>query len=445
LEHEWEKGTIFQEIGNIRSKKLANLSVGLFGINLTIFSMRSIFYLSICSIFLLSCNRDIKTDTLKSDQELIENITAQEQYALILIKQINSSETAVFPRSLKSSGEIHLVGKRDWTSGFYPGVLWLMYDLTLNNSWINEAAKYTKLLESEQFNDSNHDIGFKMMSSYGQGYRLTGNKVYKEILVQSARTLITRFDENIGCIRSWDHHKDKWDYPVIIDNMINLELLFWASKETGDPVFANIAVKHAETTLKNHFREDFSCYHVVSYDTVTGEVAAKQTRQGYSDESSWARGQAWALYGYTMAYRETKIPDFLNQAEKVANYIFNIEGLPKDYIPFWDFDAPGIPNQPRDASAAAIMASALYELSSFSDINKESYITNASRIMNALSSEEYFNKRGTNQGYLLRHSTGSKPLESEVDVPLIYADYYYLEALKRKVEFDKTYNKLSHN
>jgi unsaturated chondroitin disaccharide hydrolase len=398
--------------------------------------MKSFLFLSICSILLFSCNSNPSTDGNIFNQELIKQISNQEQYAVTLLQQKDTGKTRIFPRSLNTAGELHLVGKKDWTSGFYPGVLWLMYELTDEENWKEEALKYTELLESEQFNASNHDVGFKMMSSYGQGYRLTGNKEYSDILIQSARTLISRFDEKVGCIRSWDHHKDKWDYPVIIDNMINLELLFWASKETGDPVFANIAVKHAETTLKNHFRKDYSTYHVVSYDTITGNVAAKQTRQGYSHESSWARGQAWALYGYTMAYRETQNSDFLIQAEKIANYIFNEAELPRDYIPYWDFDAPDIPNEPRDVSAAAVMASALYELSSYTTSLQESYLAKANSMMSSLSSKKYFNKQGTNGGFLLRHSTGSKPTGSEIDVPLIYADYYYLEALKRKMKID---------
>ena len=390
-----------------------------------------------CLLFLLSCNR-YSSDQQQSKQVLIERISKQEQFALNLMNNVEEQERFRFPRSIDANGNLHLVGKRDWTSGFYPGVLWLMYDLTTDESWKIEATKYTELLESEQYNDSNHDIGFKMMSSYGQAYRLTGNKEYRKILIQSALTLISRFNEKVGCIRSWDHHKDKWDFPVIIDNMINLELLFWASKETGDPVFANIAVKHAETTLKNHFRPDYSTYHVVSYDTITGDVAQKQTRQGYAHESCWARGQAWGLYGYTMAYRETKDQKFLNQAENIASFLFNKAGLPEDLVPYWDFDAPNIPDEPRDASAAAVIASALFELSTFSKTNGDFYLQKANKIMTSLSSEKYFNAYGENQGFLLRHSTGSLPIGSEIDVPLIYADYYYLEALLRKSKTDNT-------
>src|SRR6056297_3663214 len=373
------------------------------------------------------------------DTELEAKIVQQQDYALNEIKKADPSQRRIFPRTLEEDGSIVRVSKRDWTSGFYPGILWLMYDLTKNEKWASEARVYTELLESEKFNDSNHDIGFKMMSSYGQGYRLTGDERYREILIQSARTLISRFNENVGCIRSWDHHEDKWDYPVIIDNMLNLELLFWATKETGDPVYANIAVKHAQTTMENHFRSDYSCYHVVSYDTLTGEAVKKQTRQGAFDESSWARGQAWGLYGYTMAYRETKMPVFLDQAEHIANYILNVAKLPEDFVPYWDFSIAYTSNEPRDVSAAAIIASALYELSNYTSDNNKSYQQTADKIMNSLKSDKYFNDTGTSGGFLLKHSTGSKPVGSEIDVPLVYADYYYLEALLRKEQIESNY------
>jgi rhamnogalacturonyl hydrolase YesR len=220
--------------------------------------------------------------------------------------------------------------------------------------------------------------------------------------------------------------------------MLNLELLFWAGKETGDPVFTNIAIKHAQTTMKNHFRSDYSTYHVVSYDTITGKVLKRQTHQGASDESCWARGEAWALYGYSMAYRETHLPEFLSQAEKVANYILKIAKLPEDNIPYWDFSLAGVANEPRDVSAAAVMASAFFELGSFDVEKGKQYLEAGNRIMNSLESEIYFNEIGTNAGFLLRHSTGSKPSDSEVDVPLIYADYYFLEALLRKKQVEKS-------
>jgi hypothetical protein len=278
-------------------------------------------------------------------------------------------------------------------------------------------------------NGRTHDMGFKIYCSYGAGYRLTNDSKYKEVIIQSAKTLSTRFNPVVGCIKSWDHNTDKWSYPVIIDNMMNLELLFAATRLTGDSSFYRIAISHANTTMKNHFRFDFSTYHVIDYDTLTGKVKNRNTHQGYSDESSWARGQAWGLYGYTMCYRETRDPKYLQQAEKIAGFIINHPNMPADMVPYWDFNAPNIPNEPRDASAAAIIASALSELSTFSK-NGSLYRQTADRIIKSLT-EDYRSPIGENRGFILLHSTGAKPMNSEVDVPLIYADYYYLEALIR--------------
>jgi hypothetical protein len=400
--------------------------------------MRRIIFSWFCFLVLCSCvSKNTKDDSVLNDK-IIEQSCSQIQYALNVIEKEKVSELRVFPRTINEENELVLVRRRDWTSGFFPGVLWYAYELSGIDSLKIKATCFTELLEEEQYNDSDHDIGFKMMSSYGHAYRLTGNEQYKDILIQSARTLITRFSENVGCIRSWNHHKDKWDYPVIIDNMMNLELLFFAWNITKEPTFYNIGVAHANKTMENHFRDDYSCYHVVSYDTISGEAVAKNTHQGYADESSWARGQAWALYGYTMVYRETNKVEYLEQAENVANYILNVAKLPEDYVPFWDFHDPDIPNAPKDASAAAVMASALYELSAYSDTHKDFYISTANQIMKSLSSDKYFNKVGTNKGFLLAHSTGSLPRNSEIDVPLVYADYYYLEALKRKINIENS-------
>lgn len=390
---------------------------------------------SLSLIFALYCTSCTCTkENNNNDTELIEKTSTQLKF--ISEAASNTSGKLKFPRSLDNLGEIKFTSKRDWTSGFYPGTLWLMYDLTKDSYWEKEAITFTELLESEQNNSSNHDIGFKMMSSYGLGYKFSKNEKYKDILIQSAKTLITRFDKNIGCIRSWDHHKDKWDYPVIIDNLMNLELLYWAGKETGDPVYYNIANTHLETTIKNHFRSDYSTYHVVSYDTSSGAAVFKGTHQGFSNESCWSRGEAWALYGYTMAYRETKNPKFLKQAEKIANYILNIAQLPNDFVPTWDFSLKNNPEEPKDASAAAVMASAFYELSTMTEKKGNNYLKIANSMMNSLSSEDYLNTKGENNGFLLKHSTGAKPKNSEVDVPLIYADYYFLEALSRKIKLN---------
>lgn len=334
----------------------------------------------------------------------------------------------VSPRTIEN-GKLKLVASRDWTSGFFPGVLWFLYQYTGKQEWLTQAKAYTANIEREKTNAGTHDMGFKIYCSFGTGYRLTNDATYKDIIIQSAKTLSTRFNPTVGCIRSWDHHKEVWGFPVIIDNMMNLELLFEATKLTGDSSFYKIAVSHANTTMKNHFRPDYSSYHVIDYDTATGAVVKKNTHQGYSHESAWSRGQAWGLYGYTLCYRYTRNPAYLQQAEHIASFILNHPRLPKDLVPYYDFDGPEIPNAPRDASAAAIIASGLYELSGYSKQAKL-YRTTADKIVTNLT-KSYRSPIGENYGFLLLHSTGSKPANSEVDVPLNYADYYYLEALLR--------------
>jgi len=341
-----------------------------------------------------------------------------------------NGEKRVAPRTINKDGSLSVVPAGDWTSGFYPGILWYMYELTGSPEWKEKATKYTHTLEQQMYNRWDHDIGFRMFPSYGNALRLTGDTSCIPVLVQSARTLITRYYENVGCIRSWDFNQERWQCPVIIDNMMNLELLFWASGETGDPVFRDIAFNHAVTTMKNHYRPDYSSVHVVDYDTITGEVRQKVTHQGYADGSSWSRGQSWGLYGFTMAYRYTDHIDFLKQAEHIAGFLLENPNMPDDLVPYWDYDAPGIPNEPRDVSAAAIMASALYELCRYSE-NGAYYKEKADLIMENLGTT-YASAPGENYGFILAQSVGGKPMDSEVDVPLIYADYYYLEALTRK-------------
>ncbi len=275
-----------------------------------------------------------------------------------------------------------------------------------------------------------------MFSSFGKAYQFTGNEEYKNVVIQSAKTLATRFNPKVGCIRSWDHNADKWDFPVIIDNMMNLEMLMWAAKETGNDTLKQIAISHAQTTAKNHFREDYSSYHVIDYNPETGEVENRNTHQGYSDESAWARGQAWGLYGFTMMYRETGMEEFLDQAEKIAGFILNQKGIKEGQIPYWDFNAPNIPNEPYDASAAAIIVSALYELSAYSK-NANEYKEVANRLLDTLSSPDFLANVGENEGFLLKHSTGHLPHNSEIDVPIVYADYYFLESIIKKKNMEK--------
>ncbi|MET2986008.1 glycoside hydrolase family 88 protein [Aureibaculum conchae] len=322
-------------------------------------------------------------------------------------------------------------GRLVWTSGFYPGILWYMYDLTKDEKWKQEAIKRTEVFNDFKTITEHHDIGFMMFPGYGNGYALGGKKEYKDILLTSAASLASRYNPKVGTIKSWSNKMHpRWQQHItIIDNMLNLELLFWAAKNGGDSTFKDIAIKHAETTMENHFRNDYTSWHVLEYDSISGKILNRHTKQGYSDDSRWSRGQAWGIYGYTMVYRETGDKKFLDFAQKLTDAYLNF--LPEDYIPHWDFDVPNLENEERDASAAAIVASALLELSTFTEDknNKEKYYNAALKMLSSLSSDKY-SAVGKADSFLL-HSTGAKSLGKEIDVALIYADYYYIEALNR--------------
>lgn len=318
-----------------------------------------------------------------------------------------------------------LVGYADWTSGFFPGSLWYAYELTGDNRLKDQAIKFTNRLLQVSYMTDTHDLGFMINCSYGNAYRLAPNDTIKEVVVRTARNLAGRFNDSIGVIRSWDF--GPWNYPVIIDNMMNLDLLFNASKISGDTTLTALACRHADTTMKNHFRSDLSSFHVVSYNN-DGSVERRQTFQGKADNSAWSRGQGWALYGYTELYRNTGDNKYLDHAVRIAEMIRK-KNKTEDLIPYWDFDAPAGEATPRDASAAAVMASALIELGTYTE-NRQ-YIDYAVRILKALASPAYLADKGTNANFLLMHSTGSLPHGSEIDTPLNYADYYFLEALVR--------------
>ncbi len=353
------------------------------------------------------------------------------------------------PRTINEDGGLKTVDIYSWTSGFFAGSLWYLYELTQEEKWKTEAIKWTEALDTIQYWSGNHDVGFMMYCSYGNGLKFAGLTQYKDILVQTAESLSKRFNHNTLAIKSWNYRKawdgkTEWFYPVIIDNMMNLELMFEASLMSGNQKYRDIAIQHAETTMKNHYRDDYSCYHVIDYDTITGAVLDKATCQGFTDESSWARGQAWGLYGYVLCYRYTKDNKYLDLAENIAAYMLNHKNLPEDMIPLWDYnvpdegflpewkyDAADYPEISRDASAAAITASALYELATFSSMGKQ-YIEAADKMVNSLLSPDYLAVHGKNKYFILNHSVGSIPHGVEIDVPLVYADYYLLEALYRK-------------
>ena len=390
--------------------------------------------LSLC--LLVGCSGQKKQAETNFIQDNIDNAVAQETLQTDIIEK---SGKILNPRTIDKDGNIVYIPIDDWCSGFYPGNMWLTYELTGDQKWKTLAEKYTEDLDSIQYLTWHHDVGFMIGCSYLNGYRLANKTEYKPVIIQTAKSLSTRFRPGAGVIQSWDADRGwqaerGWKCPVIIDNMMNLELLFEATRLSGDSTFYNIAVSHANTTMKNHFRPDYSCYHVIDYDPETGEVLHKQTAQGYADESDWARGQAWALYGYTTCYRYTHDQKYLDQAEQVYNLIFNGNNLPEDLIPYWDYDAPNIPNEPRDASAAACSASALYELETYAP--GKGYKATADKIMESLASPAYRAEVGTNGNFILMHSVGSIPHGAEIDVPLNYADYYFLEGLMRKRDLE---------
>jgi len=321
----------------------------------------------------------------------------------------------------------------DWTQGFFPETCWKLHEYTNDVKWKEAAHHFQNLFIDAKGNKTTHDLGFMFYCSFGEGYKLTKNEKYKQAVIDASKSLISRYDTTVGCIKSWDFGKEKWTFPVIIDNMLNLEMLFEASILTGDNTYKNIAISHANKTLKNHFRQDYSTWHVVDYNPEDGSVFKKLTHQGISNESSWARGQSWALYGYTMCYRYTKNPKYLEHAKRIASFI--TENLPDDFVPIWDFDIKDNTIMHKDASAAALYASAYLELYSYT--NNTEYKKLATNILKSLSTDKYFSTYGKNRGFLLEHSVGNFPRNTEIDTPINYADYYYLEALLRLKSISK--------
>lgn len=398
--------------------------------------MKSVLKKSLCGAFVFSFLLNLAGAQQKvhfaADKELLKTIDtnfeiADTQYKLLM----HNTPEGRFPKTYhKGIDSLETSGPGWWCSGFFPGTLINIFSVTKDTVLLKDADLKLTQLASEQYNKTTHDLGFMMYCSFGTAYKMEPEPAFMQILINSAKSLATRFSPVTGCIRSWDSKKS--DYIVIIDNMMNLELLCWATKETGDPLFYDIAVSHANTTMKNHFRPDYSSYHVVDYNPETGTVQQKRTAQGYSDESAWARGQAWGLYGYTMMYRETHDKKYLDQANHIAGFILNNPHLPPDKIPYWDYDTPDIPHALRDASAAAVMASALLELCDYVPADfATKYFRVAETILKTLSKSEYRASAGANGGFLLKHSVGNMPQHTEIDVPLTYADYYFTEAMIR--------------
>jgi unsaturated chondroitin disaccharide hydrolase len=385
-----------------------------------------------CAIIFFSALNSFCFTRNKKDKTLLQiiekNFTDAAAQYKVLAKNVPADK---FPKTyFLSTGKYEFSNSGWWCSGFYPGTLLYLYQQTHDPALYTEAERILKLLEKEKNNTTTHDLGFMMYCSFGNASRIVSKPEYKEILLTSAKSLATRFNPKVGCIKSWDGKPN--EFLVIIDNMMNLELLFRATKISGDSSYYKIAVTHAGTTMKNHFRSDYSSYHVINYNAETGDILQKRTAQGASNESAWARGQAWGLYGFTVMYRETKDTKYLEQAKHIAQFILTHPNLPADKIPYWDFNAPDIPNALRDASAASIMASALIELSGYVDIKKsKEYLGVAEIILKSLSGNTYKAAPGTNGGFIIQHGVGHMPNKTEVDVPLTYADYYFVEAMIR--------------
>jgi len=383
---------------------------------------------------ILSCqNKNNEADNLSFIDENV--VFAADQYGLLL-KSMEDSAVFLNPKSY-INGKMKFISPREWTSGFFPGSLWYIYELTGEETWKDKAIKYTEMLDTIQYFTGNHDIGFMIGCSYRNGLRLTENQDYKDVIIEAAKSLSTRYNPATGVIQSWNANPSRdWEYPVIIDNMMNLELLFDATELSGDSTYYEIAVNHADNTIKNHYRPDYSTWHVIDYNREDGTVRHRNTHQGYSDESAWSRGQSWGIYGYILCYRKTKDQKYLEQAEKALAFIASHPNYPEDGVPYWDFNAPDIPDTYRDASAGSILASALYEMSAYSD--KMDYKEWADKIVKTLSGTDFRASSGENGNFLLMHSVGSLPHNSEVDVPLNYADYYFLEALVRKSKIENS-------
>ncbi len=391
----------------------------------------------VIALFVLACQQQ-STDRRRALRLTPAFITQQLDDAVAQIKVLADHVPADrMPRTFQADTSVSS-DTEWWTSGFYPGSLLYLYEYSGDEALLQLAKDKLTILEKEKYNKGTHDLGFMLYCSFGNALRLTGDTAaYKEILLTGAESLISRYNPTVRAIRSWEG----WTYPVIIDNMMNLEFLTQASKLSGDPKYRDIAITHANTTIKNHYRPDYSSYHVIDYNPADGGIVAKKTAQGAFDESAWARGQAWGLYGYVMMYRETGDKTYLDFAENVAAFILNHPNMPDDGVPYWDFDAPDLPDESpyaadykanRDASAASILASALIELSTHTAGETSAhYLTKAEKIVESLSKAPYKAESGTNGGFILKHSVGSIPHGGEIDVPLTYADYYYIEALMR--------------
>jgi unsaturated chondroitin disaccharide hydrolase len=349
-----------------------------------------------------------------------------------------TSQTAYPSLTPSPTGRWNTTNSSVWTSGFYPGSFWHLYEWSKNATWKTIAQSREAGIAGQRYNNTTHDLGFMLYDSFGQDYRLTGNTTARNYCIQAAATLATRYNATVGCIRSWDSINDTTQFRVIIDNMMNLELLLWGSKQPGGSAnWKSMAISHATKTLANHVRSDGTTFHVVNYNQRTGAVISKYTVQGYSNSSTWSRGQAWALYGFAIVYRETGNSTFLTGARRTADAFLRLLGfdstgnLSSDPVPYWDFFAPATLASSladKDSSAGAIAASGLLELSKLEadSTRKARYANAAATILKKLTTADYL--ASTSEGEaLLKHGTASRPANN-YNTGLVYGDYFLLEA-----------------
>lgn len=394
----------------------------------------SLLFVTAVVVWIIGCNSEKRAVDARAD---LDYCHSRVMLALgDLTGTPDSSSYSLMPRNIAPGDSLWTLRPavaEEWCSGFWPGILWLDYEATADSVVLQAARRYTDamlpIIDQPVYD---HDLGFLMFCSCGNAYRITRDEKYKDAILRTADSLATLFNPAVGTMLSWPRNVEMFGgHNTIMDNMINLETLLWAADNGGSAALRDMAIAHARTTMKYHFREDGTCYHVAVYDPQDGHFIRGCTHQGYSDASTWSRGQSWAVYGYTVMYRFTHDPEFLAHAIKVTDAF--IDRLPADHIPYWDFDDPRGEASPRDVSAACVVASALTELIGYVDNETaKRYVDNLKGIMLSLSSDTY-RSQGNCRSALL-HSTGHHPAGSEIDYSIVYADYYYMEALNR---FDK--------
>ena len=330
-----------------------------------------------------------------------------------------------FPSITDRTGTWQTLTAKAWTSGFFPGSLWLAYRRTGRPAFKTEARAWTHALAGQARDTSTHDIGFQIMSSFGNGYGITHDKAYKQTILRAASSLATRYDPTVGAIRSWGARGNTQHFKVIIDNLMNLQLLFWASAHGGRRAWKQIATRHALTTATHFVRADGSVIHLVDFDPTTGAVLGTANPQGYTTDSTWSRGQAWAVFGFATAYAATGNTRLLSAARRTADYF--LTELPAACVPYWDFDAPDIPDAPTDTSAAAIAAAGLLHLARLDPDadRRKRYAMGASRILSSLATHYV-----ADQGQATLTGSVATLGVAPPDIGTAYGDYYLFQAVQ---------------